>query len=156
MGLFGVAKETGSNFVSQNSPIVLFEQCHAQHQNHCQCLKWHLTIYHLTTQKCRSNSALLCLAEDGELRRTLQSLACGKARVLVKKPKVQIQDVMNYSYYSSQHLCEVICFVFCDIVCSKNEHLRIILVISSLQGEISLKFLLEPVICFWRLFRAST
>ena len=27
-------------------------------------------------------------AEDGELRRTLQSLACGKARVLVKKPKV--------------------------------------------------------------------
>lgn len=94
----------------------------------------------------------MCLAEDGELRRTLQSLACGKARVLVKKPKVQIQDVMNYSYYSSQHLCEVICFVFCDIVCSKNEHLRIILVISafasSLQGEISLKFLLEPVICF--------
>ena len=26
--------------------------------------------------------------EDGELRRTLQSLACGKARVLTKKPKV--------------------------------------------------------------------
>jgi len=26
--------------------------------------------------------------EDGELRRTLQSLACGKARVLTKQPKV--------------------------------------------------------------------
>ncbi len=30
----------------------------------------------------------LCFAEDGELRRTLQSLACGKARVLIKNPKV--------------------------------------------------------------------
>lgn len=26
--------------------------------------------------------------EDGELRRTLQSLACGKARVISKEPKV--------------------------------------------------------------------
>lgn len=26
-------------------------------------------------------------AEDSELRRTLQSLACGKARVLIKNPK---------------------------------------------------------------------
>lgn len=26
-------------------------------------------------------------SEDGELRRTLQSLACGKARVLAKNPK---------------------------------------------------------------------
>lgn len=30
---------------------------------------------------------LLSILEDGELRRTLQSLACGKARVLTKSPK---------------------------------------------------------------------
>jgi len=35
----------------------------------------------------RKLMVLLC-AEDGELRRTLQSLACGKARVLTKQPKV--------------------------------------------------------------------
>lgn len=28
--------------------------------------------------------------EEGELKRTLQSLACGKARVLLKNPKVKI------------------------------------------------------------------
>ena len=28
--------------------------------------------------------------EDAELRRTLQSLACGKIRVLVKEPKVML------------------------------------------------------------------
>ena len=27
-------------------------------------------------------------SEDSELRRTLQSLACGKARVIIKNPKV--------------------------------------------------------------------
>lgn len=30
---------------------------------------------------------LVSALEDGELRRTLQSLACGKARVLTKSPK---------------------------------------------------------------------
>ena len=28
--------------------------------------------------------------EDAELRRTLQSLACGKIRVLIKEPKVSV------------------------------------------------------------------
>ena len=32
---------------------------------------------------------VVVFAEGGELRRTLQSLACGKARVLMKKPKVR-------------------------------------------------------------------
>ena len=36
------------------------------------------------------------LTEEGELRRTLQSLACGKARVLVKKPKVNLHLEHNF------------------------------------------------------------
>lgn len=36
----------------------------------------------LLTHDCAISSS-----EDGELRRTLQSLACGKARVLAKNPK---------------------------------------------------------------------
>ena len=32
----------------------------------------------------------IIFTEDGELRRVLQSLACGKARVLSKNPKVKI------------------------------------------------------------------
>ena len=36
------------------------------------------------------------LTEEGELRRTLQSLACGKARVLVKKPKVHLHLEHNF------------------------------------------------------------
>jgi hypothetical protein len=31
---------------------------------------------------------LFIFSEDSELRRTLQSLACGKARVIMKTPKV--------------------------------------------------------------------
>ena len=34
-----------------------------------------------------------CIIQDTQLKRTLQSLACGKARVLVKTPKSK--DVMN-------------------------------------------------------------
>ena len=32
--------------------------------------------------------------EDAELRRTLQSLACGKIRVLVKEPKVSFHHML--------------------------------------------------------------
>lgn len=32
--------------------------------------------------------------EDAELRRTLQSLACGKIRVLVKEPKVMLASLI--------------------------------------------------------------
>ena len=39
---------------------------------------------------------LLLFAEDSELRRTLQSLACGKAKVLLKKPKVIFYNYFNY------------------------------------------------------------
>jgi len=35
--------------------------------------------------------------EDGELRRTLQSLACGKARVLTKQPKVLRACILDSS-----------------------------------------------------------
>ena len=38
----------------------------------------------------KENNFLVNFAEDGELRRVLQSLACGKARVLSKNPKVKI------------------------------------------------------------------
>lgn len=34
-----------------------------------------------------NTNQLVSALEDGELRRTLQSLACGKARVLTKSPK---------------------------------------------------------------------
>ena len=40
--------------------------------------------------------AFFFLTEEGELRRTLQSLACGKARVLVKKPKVHLHLEHNF------------------------------------------------------------
>lgn len=43
---------------------------------------------------------LACNIEDGELRRTLQSLACGKARVLTKNPKsreVEVNDRFQYN-----------------------------------------------------------
>lgn len=37
-------------------------------------------------------------SEDGELRRTLQSLACGKARVLTKTPKSKdIEDCDKFT-----------------------------------------------------------
>ena len=56
---------------------------------------------------------VVVFAEDGELRRTLQSLACGKARVLVKKPKVlddyhcplctrRVWKCWNFSYFSQE------------------------------------------------------
>jgi len=39
----------------------------------------------------------VCLCtEDSELRRTLQSLACGKARVLTKQPKVPTSHVLDF------------------------------------------------------------
>lgn len=38
------------------------------------------------------------VAEEGELQRTLQSLACGKARILYKNPKVPpMCDCVNFS-----------------------------------------------------------
>ena len=37
-----------------------------------------------------NNFFFVNFVEDGELRRVLQSLACGKARVLSKNPKVKI------------------------------------------------------------------
>lgn len=36
--------------------------------------------------------------EDGELRRTLQSLACGKARVLAKIQRVKISKMVTSSF----------------------------------------------------------
>ena len=36
--------------------------------------------------------------EDGELKRTLQSLACGKARVLSKVPRVKILTTVTISH----------------------------------------------------------
>lgn len=52
--------------------------------------KRHL-LYHIITLSC---------AEEGELRRTLQSLACGKARVLNKNPRgkdVEDGDRFNFN-----------------------------------------------------------
>lgn len=46
----------------------------------------------------------IVFAEDGELRRTLQSLACGKARVLVKKPKVRKTRCLSLSFMYSESL----------------------------------------------------
>jgi hypothetical protein len=52
------------------------------------------------------------VAEEGELQRTLQSLACGKARILYKNPKVpSMCDSVNFSaiqvpqYYRSYVQC---------------------------------------------------
>lgn len=47
-----------------------------------------------------SSFFILSHAEDGELRRTLQSLACGKARVLNKNPRgkdVEDGDRFNFN-----------------------------------------------------------
>lgn len=41
----------------------------------------------------------VCIIQDGELKRTLQSLACGKARVLMKEPKGKdITDEDKFKY----------------------------------------------------------
>lgn len=48
--------------------------------------------------------------EDGELRRTLQSLACGKARVLAKKPKGRDVDDGDLFFFNSDFkhkLCRI-------------------------------------------------
>ncbi|XP_069105312.1 cullin-4A-like [Argopecten irradians] len=48
--------------------------------------------------------------EDGELRRTLQSLACGKARVLQKHPKskeIEDDDVFIYNEGFKHKLCKI-------------------------------------------------
>lgn len=48
--------------------------------------------------------------EEGELRRTLQSLACGKARVLVKKPKGRDVDDGDTFFFNSEFkhkLCRI-------------------------------------------------
>jgi len=41
------------------------------------------------------NVLVFSFIEDGELKRTLQSLACGKARVVTKEPKVWIRSSPN-------------------------------------------------------------
>ncbi len=42
---------------------------------------------------------LIYYFQDGELRRTLQSLACGKARVLIKSPKGrEVEDGDLFSF----------------------------------------------------------
>ena len=47
---------------------------------------------------------LVVFAEGGELRRTLQSLACGKARVLMKKPKVRNTRWLSLSFMHPEGL----------------------------------------------------
>ena len=37
-------------------------------------------------------------SEEGELKRTLQSLACGRARVLTKEPKVGLKSTPRVQY----------------------------------------------------------
>jgi len=50
------------------------------------------------TKEPQINKNTLIFAEDGELRRTLQSLACGKARVLTKTPKSKdVEDGDKFS-----------------------------------------------------------
>lgn len=42
---------------------------------------------------------ILCYFQDGELRRTLQSLACGKARVLQKTPRGRdVEDLDKFQF----------------------------------------------------------
>lgn len=58
----------------------------------------------LTGVACQAHSSaslcpVLSLPEDGELRRTLQSLACGKARVLVKSPRgKEVEDGDTFTF----------------------------------------------------------
>lgn len=50
------------------------------------------------------------IQQDGELRRTLQSLACGKARVLQKTPRgreVENNDVFAYDSQFTNKLCRI-------------------------------------------------
>jgi hypothetical protein len=52
-------------------------------------------------------------AEDKELRRTLQSLACGKVRVLTKEPKVR-PDAVGFVF-----VCACTCaWILCARVCA--------------------------------------
>lgn len=76
------------------------------------CITGFLTVFALLCQFSTGTSLLSCAhallvlrcvgldAEDGELRRTLQSLACGKYRVLRKEPKgrdVADGDVFHFN-----------------------------------------------------------
>ena len=47
---------------------------------------------------CTYQVCVCVWVEDGELRRTLQSLACGKARVLTKQPKVRHARILDHSH----------------------------------------------------------
>lgn len=55
-------------------------------------------ILHSTLQN-KSMRHRLCSLQDGELRRTLQSLACGKARVLQKTPRGRdVEDLDKFQF----------------------------------------------------------
>lgn len=54
-----------------------------------------LSLTHCGGGRC----LVFSLAEDSELRRTLQSLACGKARVLLKSPKgKEVEDGDTFTF----------------------------------------------------------
>lgn len=60
---------------------------------------WYNNLYH-QEEPAESHYKLVLFTEDGELRRTLQSLACGKARVLNKNPRgkdVEDGDRFNFN-----------------------------------------------------------
>lgn len=50
--------------------------------------------------KYSNNFGLLLTLQDGELRRTLQSLACGKARVIQKSPRGKDINDEDKFYYN--------------------------------------------------------
>lgn len=80
--------------------------------------------------------------QNGELRRTLQSLACGRARVITKEPKgreVEDKDIFNYSHEFNNKLFrikinqiqmkETVCltiFIFSGYVCNDSIYLKTI------------------------------
>lgn len=64
-------------------------------------------------------------AEDGELRRTLQSLACGKARVLIKKPKVRKTRWLSLSFMYPESLKWVLDFHLSQLWFKQISHLPV-------------------------------
>uniref|UniRef100_A0A8C2KEZ7 Cullin 4A n=1 Tax=Cyprinus carpio TaxID=7962 RepID=A0A8C2KEZ7_CYPCA len=73
-------------------------------------LQWQPTLGHavlktefkeVNTHFNRSVTCVLCVSEDDELKRTLQSLACGKARVLNKTPRGKdVEDGDSFQFNS--------------------------------------------------------
>lgn len=56
-----------------------------------------LMLFNDADEMALEDIAIATGIEDRELRRTLQSLACGKVRVLQKEPKVRLSWVAVYS-----------------------------------------------------------